>query len=57
MHVSSKALQEIETALREYEREVQASKMTPSTKHTYLLHTENFVKWLKGDFVPGARKQ
>jgi hypothetical protein len=30
--------------------------MTPSTKHTYMLHSENFVKWLKGDVVPGARR-
>lgn len=57
MRVGSKTLQEVEGALREYEQEVQASNMTPSTKHTYLLHSENFVKWLKGEFVPGARKQ
>lgn len=31
--------------------------MTPSTKHTYLLHSESFVKWLKGDFTSGARNQ
>lgn len=57
MHVSNKALQEIEAALREYEEEVRASKMTSSTKHTYLLHSANFVKWLKGAFVPGGRKE
>ena len=57
MHVSSKALEEIEAALREYEREVESSNMTPSTKHTYMLHSENFVKWLKDEFVPGLRKQ
>jgi hypothetical protein len=57
MRVSSNALQEVETALREYAQEVQASNMTPSLKHTYLLHSENFVKWLKNDFVPGARKE
>lgn len=56
MKVSSKTLQEIEAALREYEREVQVSNMTPFTKHTYLLHSENFVKWLKGEFVPGGRE-
>jgi|HubBroStandDraft_5_1064220.scaffolds.fasta_scaffold215933_2 hypothetical protein len=57
MHVSTKTLQEVEEALREYERDVQASDMTPSTKHTYLLHSTNFVRWLKGDFVPGGRKE
>lgn len=55
MQVSRKTLQEIEVALREYEEEIRASNMTPSTKHTYLLHSENFVKWLKGEFVPVAR--
>jgi Tfp pilus assembly protein PilX len=57
MRVSSEALQEIEAALREYEQEVESSNMTPATQHTYLLHSENFVKWLKGEFVPGARKR
>jgi hypothetical protein len=57
MHVSSKTLDEIEAALREYERQIEASNMTPSTKHTYVLHSENFVKWLRGEFVPGARRQ
>lgn len=57
MRVSSKTLQEIEAAFREYEREVESTNITPSTKQTYLLHSENFVKWLKGEFVPGGRKK
>jgi Tfp pilus assembly protein PilX len=40
MKVGSKTLQEVEAALREYEKEVQASNLTPSTKHTYLLHSD-----------------
>jgi hypothetical protein len=36
MHVSKKALDEIEAALRDYEKEVELSNMTPSTKqHTF----------------------
>jgi hypothetical protein len=57
MRISSKALQEVEEALKQYEKEVQSSKMEPSTKRTYLLHSNNFVRWLKDDFVPGGRKQ
>jgi len=57
MHVSSKTFEDVEAALREYEEEVRASNMTPSTKATYLRHAEHFVRWLKGDFVPGARKE
>jgi hypothetical protein len=56
MRVSKKALEEVESALREYEKEVELSNMTVSTKQTYLLHTQNFVRWLKGEFTPGARK-
>jgi uncharacterized protein (UPF0333 family) len=56
MHVSRQTLQEIESAFRVYEQEVQASNLTPKTKRTYLLYSENFVKWLKDDFVPGSRK-
>jgi hypothetical protein len=55
--VSSEALQEIEAALREYEEEVESSNMSPAMQHTYLLHSEKIVRWLKGEFVPGARKQ
>ena len=57
MRVSKKTLEEIASALREYEKEVALSNMTSSAKQTYLLHAANFVKWLKGEFTPGARKR
>jgi len=57
MRISKTALREVEDALRECEKDVQSSDMTDSTKRTYLLHTRNFVRWLKDDFVPGARKK
>jgi hypothetical protein len=56
MNISHKALQEAEEALRVYEKEIQSSHLAPVTKHTYLLHSTNFVRWLKDDFVPGERK-
>ena len=31
--------------------------LTESTTRTYLLHAYNFVKWCKGDFVPGGRNE
>ena len=31
--------------------------MTPSTKRTYLLHAENFVRWLSDDFNPGVNSR
>lgn len=57
MYISEDALREVEDALHEYEKEVQSSGMTDSTKRTYLLHTRNFVRWLQGEFAPGARKE
>ena len=56
MYISEDTLREVEDALHEYEKEVHSSEMTDSTKRTYLLHTRNFVRWLQGEFVPGARK-
>ncbi len=44
----------VEQALTEYEKEVDASKLRPSTKHTYLIHAKHFVRWLRGDFTPGG---
>ena len=52
--VSSISLQEIQEALERYRLEVEATRMTVKTKHTYLLHAENFVRWLSDDFNPGA---
>jgi len=58
MHVSHKALQEVEEGLRVYEKEVEASKsLAPSTKRTSLSHSAEFVRWLMGDFVPGSSKK
>lgn len=52
---------QLQNSLTEYELEVrQAQKvglLTENTARTYLLHASNFVKWNKGDFVPGGRNQ
>ncbi len=52
--VSPTTLREVREALRRYERIVAASPMRESTKKTYLLHSNNFVRWLADDFEPGA---
>ncbi len=54
MKINTEALRAVKTALVEYEKTVQASAMTPQSKKTYLLHTNNFVRWLEDDFIPGA---
>ena len=52
--VNSLSLQEVREALERYKLEVEATRMTESTKRTYLLHAGNFVRWLSDDFNPGA---
>ncbi len=29
--------------------------LKPNTSKTYLTHSENFVRWISGDFTPGDR--
>jgi hypothetical protein len=53
--MSAAALIEVERALERYEAEVNATPLKELAKTTYLLHARNFVRWLNGDFEPGAR--
>lgn len=53
--ISPQALREVEQALREYEAEVSATKLTQPTKKTYLGHSRHFVRWLNDDFTPGEK--
>ena len=48
-------LRQVNDALERYREEVAASNLAPDTKKTYLRHAETFVRWLGGDFEPGAR--
>jgi hypothetical protein len=56
----SDTLSEIERLLEEYEIEVETKRragiLAEKTARTYVLHATNFVRWCKGDFVPGERK-
>ena len=53
--VSNKsALQQVKEALEKYRRVVESTGLQPSTKQTYLLHAENFVRWLDDEFEPGV---
>ena len=47
-------LAEVDAALERYFREVEAQQLAFTTKATYKLHASNFVRWLHGDFEPGA---
>ena len=61
IRINRTALDEVEKALEQY-RELLASleaegTLKPSAAKTYILHSENFVRWLKDDFDPGARNK
>ena len=48
------AMRQVQGALEHYEEEVAATEMTVESKRTYLLHANQFVRWLNDDFEPGA---
>ena len=52
---SASALASVRGLLETYREEVEATAMTETSKKTYLLHAENFVRWREGDFTPGDR--
>lgn len=45
----------VREAFEDYRAEVEASNLAPASKGTYLRHAETFVRWIEGDFVPGAQ--
>lgn len=49
-------LTQIESALKEYCEIVMASDLTLRSQEAYIDHATNFVRWLRGEFDPGARK-
>lgn len=57
--VDRQFLSELDGLLRQYEDAVEGARtqglVSDKTAHTYILHSTNFVRWIKGDFVPGAR--
>lgn len=51
----------MERLYRLWEEEVTAAReegrLTEKTARTYLLHSENFLRWCRGEFEPGSRKR
>ena len=45
----------VREAFEDYRAEVEASNLAQASKATYLRHAETFVRWVEGDFQPGAR--
>ncbi len=51
--VGQDTLTAVQDALERYKEVVEATELTSESKRTYLLHAENFVRWLADDFEPG----
>ena len=56
MILSISALSEIESALKQYGDAVLASDLSETSQGIYIVHATNFVRWIKGEFQPGAYK-
>ena len=41
--------------LEEYKKAVGATGMTSTSKYTYTLHVDHFIRWLDDDLEPGER--
>jgi len=61
IRIGRDALEEVELGLRQYTEILAELERTgvikPLTHKTYSLHSANFVRWLRGEFEPGARNK
>jgi hypothetical protein len=55
--LSTAALREVENALKAYYDAVGSSDLSQSSQATYIDMANNFVRWARGDFEPGSRKE
>lgn len=54
--ISNTAMAEVEEALKGYYAAVESSDLSQSSQASYIDMANNFVRWLRTDFVPGSRK-
>jgi hypothetical protein len=61
IRISRPALDEVDRALKDYEellaKRIADRVIQENTRKTYLLHSQNFVRWLHDEFDPGARNK
>ncbi|MBU9714145.1 hypothetical protein [Evansella tamaricis] len=61
MKASQEFINQLESLNQAYEQEVNQKKekglLEEKTAKTYLRHSGTFVRWCKGDFAPGIRKE
>ncbi|ASS98408.1 hypothetical protein ACPVTF_15180 [Geobacillus icigianus] len=61
MRASQEFIKKLEELHQIYENEVKEKAkeglLADNTARTYLLHSGNFVKWCRNEFVPGGRNE
>ena len=50
MQADKNLIAALESLIDQYEKEVEQAPYTEKTKRTYIYHSRNFVRWVKGDF-------
>jgi len=55
MKANTKLTEEINRLMSLYISEIEASNLKPLTANMYITHTQNFIRWIEGDFNPGER--
>ncbi len=50
MKTDSNVIREMERLLEQWKTEISQSTLKQSAQDTYVLHPNNFVRWVKGDF-------
>jgi hypothetical protein len=53
--ISPAAMIEVMTALEAYWGDLEASDLSEASKGIYMNNADNFVRWMRGEFVPGSR--
>ena len=56
LRISTAATAEVDDALKGYYAAVESSDPSQSSQASYIDVTNKFVRWLRGDFMPGSRK-
>lgn len=53
--ISPTAMLEVMSALEGYWDAIETSDLSQASKGIYINHADNFVRWMRGEFIPGSR--
>ena len=53
--ISPAAMLEVMEAVDGYWEELEASDLSPMSRVIYMTQVDNFVSWMRGEFIPGSR--